>query len=75
MYINWAIRKPENDGWVDEDSQQPTKFFYRDTVKNETQEKDTEFWNKFPTVYKKSSDDVGRIIFNAGSRANWIYDL
>ena len=74
MYINWAIRKPNNDGWTNKDGT-ATKFFYTDKVENEDKDKDTEFWNKFPTVYKKSSDEVGRIIFNAGSRANWIYDL
>lgn len=68
MYINWAIRKPENDGW-------PTTFFYTDKVKNEDGDRDIEFWNKIPTVFKRSSDDLGRIIFHAGSRANYIYDL
>ena len=78
MYINWVIKKPEDDGWtvdINDPNSPPTTFFYTDKVKNEDGDRDIEFWNKFPTVFKRSSDDVGRIIFHAGSRANYIYDL
>ena len=78
MYLYWAIRKPEKDGWTGNKNYNrniPTQFFYTDKIENEENERDVEFWNKFPTVFKKSSDDCGRIIFYAGSRANWIYDL
>lgn len=34
-----------------------------------------EFWNKQPVCFRQSSDDQSRIIFRAGSRSNWIFDL
>lgn len=34
-----------------------------------------EFWNKQPICFRQSSDDPSRIIFRAGSRSNWIFDL
>jgi hypothetical protein len=34
-----------------------------------------EFWNKMPTCFRQGSDDPSRIIFRAGSRSNWIFDL
>lgn len=38
-------------------------------------EDDTEFWNKPPTVLRQASDNQSRLLFNAYTRANWIYDL
>ena len=37
MYLNWAIRKPINDGWVVSDVRlnPPTKFFYSDKIIND----------------------------------------
>jgi len=34
-----------------------------------------EFWNKLATSFKKSSDNASRLIFAAGSRGNFVFDL
>jgi hypothetical protein len=49
--------------------------FYSVQVNNEDGNEDTEFWNKPPTVFRQASDNMSRLIFNANSRATWIYDL
>lgn len=57
----------------------PCVHFYQDQVINNVlqteSDEDTQFWNKMPSCFKMASDGKGRLIFFAGSRSTWIYDL
>ena len=33
------------------------------------------FWNKFPTSFRKSTDDPNRLIFTCSNRGNYVFDL
>lgn len=53
-------------------------FFYEfpfDEDREDLAEQIIEFWNKHPSCFRQSSDNPARLIFRAGSRSNWIFDL
>jgi len=50
--------------------------FYTDRIMNFAGDKeDDEFWHRPPTFFTQASDDPARIIFAAGARSNYIFDL
>jgi len=51
-----------------------TETFYRTDQNGQAVEKDS-FWNKMPTSFTQATDDPSRIIFAAGSRGNYVFDL
>jgi hypothetical protein len=51
------------------------EFPESDKLEEEQEEKRMEFWNKTPSCFRQSTDDPSRMIFRAGTRSHWIFDL
>ena len=78
--------KLQVDVFQNEESKEPKqkadRFFYKFKVadRSETAEdiedQKLEFWNKIASSFRQSSEvDSTRLIFTAGSRSSWVFDI